>query len=91
MFVFTDKWILGKKLEIHIIQLTDHMKVKKKKDQSLDASVLFRRGDKIIMGGREWTRLGEKRGGGEGKKSAGSSVDGHRGNVQRVRKLNIGV
>jgi hypothetical protein len=31
---------------------TDHMKLKKKKDQSLDASVLLRRGNKIIMGGR---------------------------------------
>ena len=28
--VLTDKWILGKKLGIPMIQLTDHMKLKKK-------------------------------------------------------------
>jgi hypothetical protein len=31
------------------IQLTDHMKLKKKEDRSVDASVLLRRGNKIIM------------------------------------------
>jgi hypothetical protein len=36
-----------------MIQFTDHMKVKKE-DQSVDAPVLLRRGNKIIMGGREW-------------------------------------
>jgi hypothetical protein len=38
-------------------QLTDHMKPKKKEDQNVDASVLFRRGNKIIMGGREFEGL----------------------------------
>jgi hypothetical protein len=31
---------------------TDHMKHKKKEDQSVDASVLLRKGNKIIMGSR---------------------------------------
>jgi hypothetical protein len=35
-----------------MIQLTDHMKFKKKEDQSVDASV-FRRQNKIMTGGRE--------------------------------------
>jgi hypothetical protein len=35
-----------------MIQLTDHMKLKKKKDQSVYASVLLRRGNKIISGDR---------------------------------------
>jgi hypothetical protein len=58
------------------------MKLKKKEDQSVDGSVLLRRGDKIIIGGRgrEGTKGG--RGGGErwqdqvweemGKKDRGS-------------------
>jgi hypothetical protein len=40
------------------------MKVKKKEDQSVDASVLLRRGNKIIKGGRGWEGHGRKRGGG---------------------------
>jgi hypothetical protein len=35
-----------------MIQPTDHMKLKKMEDQSVDASVLPRRGNKIITGGR---------------------------------------
>jgi hypothetical protein len=35
-----------------MIQITDHMNLKKKEDQSVDASVLLRRGNKIITGGR---------------------------------------
>ena len=34
--------ILGQKLRIPKKQFTDHMKLKKKEDQSVDASVLFR-------------------------------------------------
>jgi hypothetical protein len=52
-YALTDKWILAQKFGIPIIQLTDHMKLKNKEDQSVDASVLFRTGNKIIMGGRE--------------------------------------
>ena len=52
-YVLTDKWILGKKLGILMIQLINHMKFKKKDKQSVDASVILRMGNKIIMGGRE--------------------------------------
>jgi hypothetical protein len=34
-----------------MVQLTDHMKVKKKEDQNLDASVLLGGGNKVITGG----------------------------------------
>jgi hypothetical protein len=33
------------------MQLTDHMKPKKKEDQNVDASVFFRRVSKILRGG----------------------------------------
>jgi hypothetical protein len=46
-----------------MIQLTDHMKLKKKEDQSVDASVFLTRGNKILRGGRGWEGLGRKRGG----------------------------
>jgi hypothetical protein len=39
------------------------MKFKEKEDQSVDASVLLRRGNKIIKGGRGWELLGRNRGG----------------------------
>ena len=35
-----------------MIQLTDDMKLKKKEEQSVDTSVLLRRGNDIIKGGR---------------------------------------
>jgi hypothetical protein len=35
-----------------MIQLTDHMKLKKKEGPSVDASILPRRKNKIITGGR---------------------------------------
>ena len=47
----TDKWILAHKLWIPKIQFTDHMKLKKKEGQSVDASFLLRRGNKILTGG----------------------------------------
>jgi hypothetical protein len=40
------------KLRIPKIQFTDHMKVKKKEDQSGDASVLLRRGKQNTPGRR---------------------------------------
>jgi hypothetical protein len=44
----------------------DHMKLKWKKEQRVDVSVLLRRGNKIIKGSRGWEGLGRKRrGGGE--------------------------
>jgi hypothetical protein len=50
-----------------MIQLTDHMKLNKKEVLSVDASIPFRRGSKIIMGSRgrektEWDRGGGGRG-----------------------------
>jgi hypothetical protein len=70
---------------IPMIQLADHM-VKKKEDQSVDASVLFRRGNKIINGGRGMETLKRERRGRE--KGTGSGVGGDRREVQRLRKLN---
>jgi hypothetical protein len=45
-YVHTGKWILGKKLGIPMIQLTDYMKLKKKVEQNMDDLVLLRRGNK---------------------------------------------
>ena len=41
-------------------QFTDNRKLKKKKDQSVDASVLLRRDNKILMGGNMETKCGAK-------------------------------
>jgi hypothetical protein len=43
----TDKWILAQKFGIPNIQFTDHLKLKKKKDQSVDTSVFLRSEMKI--------------------------------------------
>ena len=48
-YIFTEKWILAQKLRIPTKQFTDHMKLKKKEDQSVDILVLLRRGNKIPM------------------------------------------
>ena len=45
----------------------DHMKLKWKEDQRVNASVLLRRGNKIIKGSRGWEGLGRKRRGGREK------------------------
>jgi hypothetical protein len=39
-----------------------HMNLKKKEDQNVDASVLLRKGNKIIMGGKGKEGLGRERG-----------------------------
>jgi hypothetical protein len=60
MYVLTDKWILGKKLIIPMIQLTDPIKFKTE-DQSVDASVLIRRGKNTQgkkYGDKEYTHGG---------------------------------
>jgi hypothetical protein len=49
-YALTDKWILAQKLGIPKVQFIDHMKLKKKEDQNVDAPVLLRRGNKISMG-----------------------------------------
>jgi hypothetical protein len=54
----TGKWILAQTLGIPKIQFTDHMKFKKKEDQSVDASVILRRGNKILTGGNMETKCG---------------------------------
>jgi len=49
---------VGKCLGIPKIQFTDHIKVKKKKDKCVDASVLLRRGNKILTGGNMDSKCG---------------------------------
>ena len=41
-----------------MIVFTDHMKLKKKEEQSVDASVLLRRGNKILTGANIQTKCG---------------------------------
>jgi hypothetical protein len=53
-YALTDKWILAPKLRISMVQLTDHMKLNKKENQSTQ----LRRGNKIITRGRERESLG---------------------------------
>jgi hypothetical protein len=43
----TDKWVLSQKLRIPKKQFAQHIKLKKMEDQSVDISVLLRRGNKI--------------------------------------------
>ena len=50
-----------------MIQLTYHMKLKRKEDQSVGASVLLRRRNKIIKRTRGWEGLRRERRGGEEK------------------------
>ena len=56
-YALTGKWILAQKLEIPKIQFTDHMKLKKE-DQSVDALVLLRMDNKILLGGNMETKSG---------------------------------
>jgi hypothetical protein len=44
-----------------MIQLMDHMKLNRKEDQRVNASILLRRRNKIIKGSRGWEELGRKR------------------------------
>jgi hypothetical protein len=58
----------------------------------VDASVLLRRRNKIITGGRGREGSGRKRGGQENNGGgARSDEGGDEGEVQRVRKLNRGL
>jgi hypothetical protein len=54
-------WILDKEHGIFKIKSMDHEKLKRKEDQSVDASVLLRSGNKIIKGSRGWERLARKK------------------------------
>jgi hypothetical protein len=66
------------------------MELKKKEDQSVDASILHRRGNKIITRGREKEGPGKEKGGGGKKRGTESRVGRDKREVQRVRKLNRG-
>jgi hypothetical protein len=57
-YALTDKWILAQNLRIPKILFTNHMKLKKKEDQSVDTSILLRRGNKIPMEGVRETKFG---------------------------------
>jgi hypothetical protein len=46
------------KLRITKIQFTDHVKLRKKEDQSMDALILLRRGNKILKGGNIEAKFG---------------------------------
>jgi hypothetical protein len=46
----TDKWVLCKERELPRIQLMDHVTLKRKEDQRVDASVLLRRRNNILQG-----------------------------------------
>ena len=48
--VWTNKCILAQKLQVPKIHFTDHMKLKKKEDQSVNALILLRKGNNIFMG-----------------------------------------
>ena len=48
--------MLAQKFRKPKIQFTNHMKPKNKADQSMDASVLLRRGNKILTGGNIETK-----------------------------------
>jgi hypothetical protein len=49
-YALNDKWILAQKLGITKIQFKDHMKLKKKEDQSVGASVLLRTNQGAFIG-----------------------------------------
>jgi hypothetical protein len=54
-YTLTDKWILAQKPRIPKIEFSNHMKLKKNEDQSVDTSILLRRGTK-----NPWKKLQRK-------------------------------
>ena len=56
-YPLTDKWILAQKFGVPKIQFAKHMKLKKKEDQSVDTSILLRRGNKRPMEGVTETKF----------------------------------
>jgi hypothetical protein len=80
-YILSDKWVLTLKLRLPTIQ----PKNLKKEDQSMDASILHRRGNKIITVGRGKGNQGGREEG-KGKRGAGSGIGRDRREVQRVRK-----
>jgi hypothetical protein len=79
-FVLTNNWILAKKYRIPIMQLIDHKKFNKQQGLSEDDSIPFRRGNKIVTGGRgpRWVckRRGDKEG--EGRTESGMGGGGQK-------------
>ena len=57
-YALNDKWILSPRSGIPKIQFTDHMKLKEKENQSVDASLLLRRGNKILTWGNMEPKCG---------------------------------
>jgi hypothetical protein len=66
----------------------DHITLKRKEDQRVDALVLFRRWNNISMKSRGWEGFGRKRREGGRKRGTESGMGG---DVQRVRKSNRNV
>jgi hypothetical protein len=57
---YLELWILAQKLRTPKIQFAKHKKIKKKEDQQVDTSFLFRIGNKIAMEGVTETKFGAK-------------------------------
>ena len=57
-YALIDKQILAQKLRIPKKQFTDLMKLKKKKGQNVDVSVLLRRENKALTGGNTGIKRG---------------------------------
>jgi hypothetical protein len=87
-YVLTDKWILGKEHGIPTIKLLDHMKLKRKEDQRVDASFLLRSRNETIKGirRREGGTWRKRREGGEkeGKNQVGEEMHSGSGNWTEV-------
>ena len=67
-------WILGKTLEIYMLQLKDLMKLKKKEGQIVDASVLLRREEREDWERKRRAVSGVRYDGGAGKRSTEGQV-----------------
>jgi hypothetical protein len=63
-----DKWVLVQTLTMPRIQPTDHMELRRKEDQDMDASPMHRGRNIMIMGGGGRGHLGGKE---EGRKKGG--------------------
>ena len=60
--VLTDKWILVVKATTFTVQPSDHMEPRKKEAHGISASVLHRRGNRMITGvGGRGEYVGERR------------------------------
>jgi hypothetical protein len=66
-----------------MIQLMDHMKLKRKEDQRVDASVLLTRGNNIIKRKQAVGGTWKEGKWGKGKRGAESGMEGDGGDIQR--------